>query len=92
MEKIKRYENERQLYKDYQWIWDLTSDTDDYKDLADYIIDKLLKYQIVDTKTVLHLGCGSGCMDYHLKSHFELVNWRQSLMSKSLDYLNEKFG
>lgn len=73
MQKIKKYENEHQLYKDYQWIWDLTSDTDDYKDLADYIIDKLQKYQIVDTKTVLHLGCGSGCMDYHLKKHFELT-------------------
>ena len=73
MEKIKRYENERQLYKDYQWVWDLTSDTDDYKDLADYVVDKLKNYQIVDTKTVLHLGCGSGCMDYHLKKHFELT-------------------
>ena len=73
MEKIKRYDNERQLYKDYQWVWDLTSDTDDYKDLADYIVDKLKKYQIVDTKTVLHLGCGSGCMDYHLKKHYELT-------------------
>ncbi len=73
MEKIKRYENERQLYKDYQWVWDLTSDPDDYKDLADYVIDKILKNQIVDTKTVLHLGCGSGCMDYHLKKHFELT-------------------
>ena len=85
MEKIFRYYDERQLYKDYQWIWDLISTTEEYKDLSEYIIEKIIQYQSLETKTLLHLGCGSGCMDYHLKTRFEVtgVDLSEAMLSSA---------
>lgn len=68
-----KYHDERQLYKDYQWVWDLISNPDEYRNLSDYVIHKIREYQNYETKTLLHLGCGSGCMDFHLKRKFQVT-------------------
>jgi ubiquinone/menaquinone biosynthesis C-methylase UbiE len=73
MKTTERNENERQLYNSYRWVWDIISNPDDYKNLADYVRDKLKMHQNTDVQTILHFGCGSGCMDYHLKEHFEVT-------------------
>jgi hypothetical protein len=61
------------LCKNYQRVWDLTPDAEDSNTFADYIIDTSPRYQVVDTKTFLHPGCGSWRMDFHRKMHFEVI-------------------
>ncbi len=73
MKKQKNTLSERQLYNDYQWVWEMISNTGDYEPLSAYVVSKINEHETRKTKTLLHLGCGSGNMDFHLKKHFEVT-------------------
>lgn len=62
-----------QLYTDYQWVWELVSSREEYASLAEYVITQIRDHESGPTKSLLHLGCGSGNMDYHLKQHFTVT-------------------
>ncbi len=73
MKKQKNTLSEWQLYNDYQWVWEMISGTSDYEPLSAYVASKINEHETRNTKTLLHLGCGSGNMDFHLKKHFEVT-------------------
>ena len=73
MKKQKDTISEWQLYSDYQWVWEMISSTGDYEPLSAYVVAKINEHETRKTKTLLHLGCGSGNMDFHLKQHFEVT-------------------
>ncbi len=73
MEHVKPDNEERLLYNQYQWVWDMIGTVEDYEKLARYIAGQIRKYERIKTKTVLHLGCGSGCIDHHLKGQFTIT-------------------
>lgn len=73
MKKQKDTISEWQLYSDYQWVWEMISSTGDYEPLSAYVVAKINEHETRKTKTLLHLGCGSGNMDFHLKKHYEVT-------------------
>jgi len=73
MKKQKDTISEWQLYSDYQWVWEMISNSDDYEPLSAYVVAKISEHETHKTATLLHLGCGSGNMDFHLKKHFEVT-------------------
>lgn len=62
-----------QLYTDYQWVWELVSSREEYESLAEYVITQIKDHEGHPTASLLHLGCGSGNMDHHLKQHFAVT-------------------
>ncbi len=64
---------ERHLYNSCQWVWDMIGTVEDYGKLAGYIAGRIRKHERIKTKTLLHLGCGSGCIDHHLKDQFTIT-------------------
>lgn len=64
---------ERHLYNTCQWAWEMIGSVEDYKDLSDYVIDHLKSHGGNSVGKVLHLACGSGCMDFHMKRHIDIT-------------------
>jgi SAM-dependent methyltransferase len=64
---------ERHLYNSSQWVWDMIGTVEDYGKLAGYIAGQIRNHERIRTKTLLHLGCGSGCIDHHLKGPFTVT-------------------
>jgi len=64
---------ERHLYNTCQWAWEMIGTVEDYRQLSDYVIDRIKEHQSLQTHSVLHLGCGSGCMDFHMKKHVAIT-------------------
>ena len=73
MEHIKPDNEKRHLYNSYQWVWDMIGTVEDYGKLAGYIAGRIRKHERIRTRTLLHLGCGSGCIDHHLKDQFTIT-------------------
>ncbi len=73
MEHIKPGNEKHQLYNSYQWVWDIIGTVEDYRKFAGYIADQIRKHERIRTRTLLHLGCGSGCIDHHLKDQFNIT-------------------
>ncbi len=74
MNSIKRVDNERQLYTRYRWVWDMISSPEEYESFSKYILLKIKEHETLKTSTLLHLGCGSGCIDYTLKNHYSITS------------------
>jgi len=73
MEHLKHINEERHLYNSCQWVWDMIGTVEDYGKLAGYIAGRIRKHERIQTKTLLHLGCGSGCIDHHLNGQFTVT-------------------
>ncbi len=73
MKRIVPSPEERRLYNQYQWVWDMIGTIEDYEKLARYIAGRIRKHENLKTKNILHLGCGSGCLDHHLKGQFTIT-------------------
>lgn len=73
MKKKKEFSEGPQLYTDYQWVWELVSSREEYASLADYVLSQIRDHEQQQTRSLLHLGCGSGNMDHHLKQHFNVT-------------------
>jgi SAM-dependent methyltransferase len=65
--------DDRRLYKDLAWTWPIISPPEDYIPEGDYFAKVIKERAVIDTKSLLHLGCGGGHNDYTLKKHFDVT-------------------
>lgn len=63
------------LYSDLTWIWPLLSPPEDYEVEAPVLVENLLASGMPEGGTLLHMGCGGGSIDWHLKKHFRLTGF-----------------
>lgn len=65
-------EDERRLYADLAWAWPIISPPEEYAGEAEEFRVPIARYA-PEARTVLHLGCGGGHLDSHLKRHFAIT-------------------
>ena len=61
------------LYDDLAWLWPIVSPPEDYREeCAEYrrLIEQRSRRPV---RSLLHLGCGGGHHDYHLRRHFAVT-------------------
>jgi len=63
----------QRLYADLAWTWPILSPPQDYDQEARQFCDFLRRAASLNVKEVLHLGCGGGHVDSHLKQYFRIV-------------------
>jgi len=66
-------EDQRRLYDDLAWTWPIISDKQNYVHEAETFITALRTCARREVKTLLHLGCGGGHLDYTLKAHLAVT-------------------
>ena len=66
------------LYGDLAWVWPLLSPPEDYPDEAAIIGAHFRDAGVAEGATLLHLGCGGGSLDHHLKRRFAVTGVDQS--------------
>jgi predicted TPR repeat methyltransferase len=71
--------NIRRLYNDLAWIWPLISPPEDYVGEAEEFHNLIQAFSSGAANQILHLGCGAGHLDYHLKTHYQLTGVDLSL-------------
>ncbi|MBL4683294.1 MAG: class I SAM-dependent methyltransferase [Nannocystaceae bacterium] len=65
--------NTPRLYGDLSWVWPLLSPAEDYPEEAAVIRSHFVQAGVPDGARLLHLGCGGGSLDHHLKQHFKVT-------------------
>ncbi len=65
--------DQRRLYADLAWLWPLISPPEEYAEEGEEFRHLIHTYAQGNARTVLHLGCGAGHLDNHLKAHHHLV-------------------
>ena len=60
-------------YNDLAWTEDIVSSAEDHADEAAGYCRIIKDNSEIESKTLLHLGCGAGMYDYTLKKHFKVV-------------------
>lgn len=71
-----RYKNgkdSRRLYHDLSWIWPVVSPPEDYVEETESFIQTIRQNSGIDTKTILHLGCGGGRNDNTFQNQFAVT-------------------
>lgn len=63
----------RRLYHDLAWIWPIVSPPADYRGEADEFHDLIQAKGAGKLRRLLHLGCGAGHLDSHLKQHYQIT-------------------
>jgi len=66
-------EFERRMYDDLVWTWPLISDPEAYVSEAEVFTDLIKKRAVGPVKSLLHLGCGGGHIDFNLKKGFDVT-------------------
>ena len=61
------------LYADLAWIWPFVSPPEEYAEEVDTFRARFSRHGVPDGATVLHLGCGGGSIDWHLKRHYRVT-------------------
>lgn len=61
------------LYNDLSHLWHLVSPPADYVDEARSFSDQFSRLGVPDGASLLHLGCGGGSIDFHLKKTYQLT-------------------
>jgi SAM-dependent methyltransferase len=64
---------DRRLYDDLAWLWPIVSPPADYRDEATEFHDLIQGNGIGTPRQLLHLGCGAGHLDSHLKRHYQIT-------------------
>lgn len=64
---------DRRLYHDLAWIWPIISPPSDYRGEAEEFHDLIQANGAGDLRRLLHLGCGAGHLDSHLKQHYQIT-------------------
>lgn len=64
---------EWRLYGDLAWTWPIISPPEEYAGEALQFWDFLRSTASIDVREVLHLGCGGGHVDSHLKKHVRIT-------------------
>ena len=65
--------NELRLYNDLAWLWPVISPPDEYLEETGTFSKMIKEHCKIESKTLLHLGCGGGHHDYGFKQHFEVT-------------------
>ena len=65
--------DQRRLYNDLAWLWDIVSPLEDYIEQTELFVDILKEMSNIPIKTVLHLGSGRGQNDYIFKKYFDIT-------------------
>ena len=73
MKRPRQENKERRLYHDLAWIWPIVSPPADYRDEAAEFHELIQTFGTGAPKSLLHLGCGAGHLDSHLKQHYRIT-------------------
>lgn len=79
--------NTPRLYDDLSWVWPLLSPPEDYPEEAALIAQHLLDAGVREGGSVLHLGCGGGSLDFHLKQRFAItgIDRSQAMLDRATE-------
>lgn len=61
------------LYADLAWVWPFVSPPEDYAEEVETFRARFRRHGLPDGAPVLHLGCGGGSIDWHLKRHYRVT-------------------
>src|SRR6478672_3536282 len=61
------------LYDELSWLWPILSPPSDFTAEAALIMDQFQHAGVPDGGTILHLGCGAGSIDWHLKQRYHVT-------------------
>jgi SAM-dependent methyltransferase len=61
------------MYGDLAWTWPIVSQKENYVEEAKVFRDVIRKHSRIPTRTLLHLGCGGGHLDFTLKRYFDVT-------------------
>ena len=61
------------LYTDLAWVWPFVSPPEDYPEEVAMFRARFARHGVPDGAPVLHLGCGGGSIDWHLKRHYRVT-------------------
>ena len=61
------------LYTDLAWVWPFVSPPEDYPEEVETFHARFRRHGVPDGAPVLHLGCGGGSIDWHLKRHYRVT-------------------
>ncbi len=61
------------LYGDLVWVWPFISPPEDYPEEVETFRARFVRHGVPDGAHVLHLGCGGGSIDWHLKRHYRVT-------------------
>ena len=61
------------LYTDLAWVWPFVSPPEDYPEEVETFRARFGRHGVPDGAPVLHLGCGGGSIDWHLKRHYRVT-------------------
>jgi SAM-dependent methyltransferase len=65
--------DQRRMYGDLAWTWPIVSQKENYVEEAKVFRDVIRKHSRIPTRTLLHLGCGGGHLDFTLKRYFDVT-------------------
>ncbi len=65
--------DQRRMYGDLAWTWHIFSARENYVGEAEEFAALIRKHSSIEAKTLLHLGCGCGQLDWTLKQHFDVT-------------------
>ena len=66
-------QDQRRMYGDLAWLWPILSTPKNYVSEAEFFVKLITKHSAIPVKTILHLGCGAGHIDWTLKKHFSIT-------------------
>lgn len=66
--------DQRRLYGDLAWTWPIISRKENYIEEAEEFCRLIRMYSHIEAKTLLHLGCGGGHLDFTLKKHLRVTS------------------
>lgn len=72
--KILSGKDERRLYGDLAWTWQIISPVEDYIEETKLFSKMIKEHSKIEVKTLLHLGCGGGHNDYTFKKYFKVTS------------------
>jgi SAM-dependent methyltransferase len=61
------------LYADLAWVWPFVSPPEDYPEEAETFRTRFRRHGVPDGAPILHLGCGGGSIDWHLKRYYRVT-------------------
>jgi len=62
----------RRLYNDLSWTWPIISPPEDYLEEGRFYTEKIRTRARREGRSLLHLGCGGGHMDWAMKNNFRI--------------------
>ncbi len=69
----KKRSDQRRLYGDLAWTWPIISRKESYVQEAESFLHLIDNHSRREVRTLLHLGCGGGSLDFTLKEYVDLT-------------------